>query len=242
MIQERRECPSRQLIAGVIMKNLPTSWSIRLAAGWLFSAIAITSAAGQQPVSVPPVTSQISNPVSSKREALEEEKLRAEIAKFKVDRLMGYIVPVVNFLSVLGLLFGLYYQRQTAIKLQQGTQDATLKLQKRQETTNLELKITELVMDSPTNWHAQTKFNLLRAMYVDRLSSNFPNEFKPEEFPTTRTYELRLKLFDALTSESSNDKEKVLDVFRRLFPDERGWWVDEAYPDPSASAVKSATA
>ena len=98
-----------------------------------------------------------------------------------------------------------------------------------QARAQFELKATELVLASNSKNGAQRRANLLQSMFSGRLPKDFAESFQPENFPSTRFYEMKIELFRALIS-GERDKERVVQAWRDVFPEENAWF-DKLFPN-----------
>src|SRR5262249_25485661 len=98
-------------------------------------------------------------------------------------------------------------------------------LQHRANITELELKIVELLMQSAAPHAAHRRWELLREIYLDRLSRSFVTNVdkldknKFEHFPGPRLPEMRMALFNALAQKAGS---------HRVFYEEqdREWFIE----------------
>ena len=97
-----------------------------------------------------------------------------------------------------------------------------------QARAQFELKATELVLASSSKNGAQRRAKLLQSMFKHRLHKDFAKSFQPENFPSTRFYDLKTELFRALTAGERDDK-KVLQAWKNVFPEQD--WFFELFPN-----------
>ena len=98
---------------------------------------------------------------------------------------------------------------------------------KRQEKVSFEMKAAEIIMDRHSPWAALDAVALLHRMYPRRLSETFVQQFDPALFHGTRLYEIRMKLFEALSKADTDDeRERIFKIFESIFPEEekREWF------------------
>jgi hypothetical protein len=148
---------------------------------------------------------------SEGRTKLELDKMNAEIEKLKSEIRFSWINPVAAAVSVAGvvaLLAGMWFQRGTALDIQQ-----------RADKAALELKISDLLLSSKSKYMAVERLNILKNLYSHEKNKVFLDSFKTDKFPGTQYKDMKMELFKAVAEKCKNPRD-VKDMFSRIFHEE----------------------
>jgi len=154
------------------------------------------------------------------RSATELAKVQAELDKLDREAGLWWTTPLAIFVPLLFGVVTLAWQARN---------------QRRSNQAELQLKIGDLVIESPAPHAAHQRWELLKGIYEDRLSKAFVRHFDQtnfEIFPGARQYEKRMALFKALSDKASS-RDDVITAFGQVFREEtdRDWFKKMLEPE-----------
>jgi hypothetical protein len=160
------------------------------------------------------------------QQELSPKQIEIEEKKLSVERQKMWLTAG-SILIPLGLgVLTLYWQSKSALKLKEKEAKDALKLKLTEAEMAQRLKAAEIILGSPSPWAAEGRMKILQTLFGQSLGEEFAS-FNPKDLPGTRHTELKLELFRAIAAAPSQtapqDKERIIQLWRELFPNEKEW-------------------